>query len=142
MQCDAAINILDHTGRLLVETGVCWGRYKRAGGGAHSGNVPEICRYHNGVRRRAVCCCERLNPLSSQHVLIRDQPYTEAQISNMQHLLSVYKVHACSSKWQLQEDLTKYLGCQDKLGLALTWWKTCQVRPSWKAVIKTLLRRT
>ncbi len=30
----------------------------------------------------------------------------------------------------------------DSLGLALTWWKRCQDRPSWKAVIETLLRRT
>ena len=30
----------------------------------------------------------------------------------------------------------------DSLGLTLTWWKRCQDRASWKAVIETLLRRT
>lgn len=30
----------------------------------------------------------------------------------------------------------------DGLGLALTWWYWCQDRPTWKAVIETLLRRT
>ena len=30
----------------------------------------------------------------------------------------------------------------DSLGMSLTWWKRCQDRPSWKAVIETLLRRT
>ena len=30
----------------------------------------------------------------------------------------------------------------ESLGLALTWWRKCQDRPSWKAVIETLLRRT
>ena len=30
----------------------------------------------------------------------------------------------------------------DSLGLALTWWQRCQDRPTWKAVIETLLRRT
>ena len=30
----------------------------------------------------------------------------------------------------------------DNLGLSLTWWRRCQDRPSWKAVIETLLRRT
>ena len=30
----------------------------------------------------------------------------------------------------------------DSLGLTLTWWKRCQDRANWKAVIETLLRRT
>ncbi len=30
----------------------------------------------------------------------------------------------------------------ESLGLALTWWRQCQDRPSWKAVIEMLLRRT
>ena len=30
----------------------------------------------------------------------------------------------------------------DSLGLSLTWWRKYQDRPSWKAVIKTLLRGT